>query len=106
MLQFSYALLPYLFARYLARDTEAELGGSWWSLGAVHLGSALLWLSIFVEPSGPISGGAYALWALSMLPILARLWPTLRRSLDRLDGEAPADAVPTAPLLADPASGD
>lgn len=48
MLQFLYALVPYFVVRWLLRDGTARLGGNWLSLAAVNLGSALIWVSIFV----------------------------------------------------------
>jgi hypothetical protein len=48
MLQFLYAVIPYVIARWLLGDKGARLGGNWLSLTTVNLGSALIWASIFV----------------------------------------------------------
>jgi len=85
VLQFGYALLPYLFARvFLAEDPRkpVQLGGNWFSLIMVHLGGIFLWVSIFITAyQNILHGTAYALWALSMLPILTQLWHITRRGL-------------------------
>lgn len=85
VLQFGYALLPYLFRRVFLPDEPARLGGSWLSLLAIHTGSAFLWASIFAGPLQNILNGiAYSFWALSMLPILVELSGILRRGLTGL----------------------
>ena len=75
VLQFGYALLPYLFAQTWLGEEHASLGGSWFSLVTVHLGGVFLWASIFILPlQAVLHGAAYALWFVSMLPILRQLW--------------------------------
>lgn len=75
VLQFGYAMIPYLFSRFLAPEQPAKLGGSWLSLFTVHLGGVLLWISIFVKDyQAVLHGTAYALWAVSMLPIVIQMW--------------------------------
>lgn len=77
VLQFGYALIPYLFRR--AFSQPAELGGSWLSLAGVHLGAVFLWIGIFaVEAQGTLHGIAYTLWAFSLLPIIADLLRSAR----------------------------
>jgi hypothetical protein len=74
VLQFSFALIPYLFHRWFLPDQPAKLGGSYFSLAAAHLGTAALWASLFIKPlQGALLGTAYALLGLSMLPILFQL---------------------------------
>ncbi len=86
VLQFAYALIPYLFARFFLPKEESKLGGNWFSLIAVHLGGAFLWASIFVkEYQAILHGTAYALWLVSMLPILIDLWRIMRAGLTRLE---------------------
>lgn len=78
VLQVGYALVPYLFSRVLLPAAPARLGGSWWSLAAIHAGSVLLWVGIFGGAAqGAFHGAAYALWAVSLLPIVLSLWQTL-----------------------------
>ena len=86
VLQFGYAIIPYLFRRAFEPDTPARLGGNWFSLSAVHLGGIFLWASIFVSAyQGPLHATAYALWALSALPIVAELWRIVRIGLARIE---------------------
>jgi hypothetical protein len=69
-LQFSYAYLPYFFSRAFLPGERARLGGSWLSLITVNLGGLFLWVSIFItEYQGFLHGTAYALWAVSIVPI-------------------------------------
>lgn len=74
VLQFGYALIPYFAQRYVVRDGAAQLGGSWFSLAAIHVGSALIWASIFIVPwQASLHGAGYAVYVLSMLPIIVQL---------------------------------
>lgn len=85
-LQFGFALLPYLFAKGLAPDAPAPLGGSRWSWWLVNLGSVVLWASIFAQPvRTTLYGGAYLLWTAALLPIVGQLWRILRDGLARLE---------------------
>lgn len=85
-LQFGYALIPYLFARLFQPNAEAELGGNWFSLATVHLGGAFLWVSIFVkEYQTLLHGTAYALWVISMTPIVFELWNIAHDGMARLE---------------------
>ena len=82
VLQFGYAVLPYLFVRYLLPDQPASLGGNWFSLIAVHLGGLFLWASIFITPYQMLLHGvAYTWWALSALPIVVELWRIVQAGL-------------------------
>ncbi len=96
VLQFGYALLPFIFRRALLPGEPARLGGSWLSLLAIHTGSAFLWASIFIEPyRGLLHGVAYGFWALSMLPVLLQLFAIISAGLARQESESfippPAD---------------
>lgn len=74
VLQFGLALIPYGFARWLRPGRVAALGGSWVSLAALHIGSVLLWVSIFVKDyQGVLRGGAYLAWVVALLPLVAQL---------------------------------
>lgn len=85
VLQFGYALIPYLFSRLFLPDRPATLGGSWLSLMAAHVGGVFLWASIFVEGyQATLHGMAYAFWLLSMLPIVAQLWRMVRTAVESL----------------------
>jgi hypothetical protein len=90
VLQFGYALIPYLFVRFLLPEQPAQLGGGWFSLITVHLGGVFLWVSIFVKDYQAIlHGTAYASWAVSLLPIVIQLWRTTRIGWARLESAAP-----------------
>jgi hypothetical protein len=87
VLQFSYAIVPYLFGRVFLGVESANLGGSWFSLATVHLGGLFLWLSIFISPAqATLHGIAYALWSASMVPFLTQLWKIMRQSPAVLQG--------------------
>ncbi|MBK7896333.1 MAG: hypothetical protein IPJ90_15950 [Anaerolineaceae bacterium] len=77
VLQFGFAIIPYFARRQFQPQAEAELGGSWLSLVAVHLGGVALWVSIFVENSGLWHGLAYGLWLVAIVPIVLELWRIL-----------------------------
>ncbi|MBL8059028.1 MAG: hypothetical protein JNK29_20150 [Anaerolineales bacterium] len=93
VLQFGLALLPYLFARLLFPERPARLGGSWFSLAAVHLGGGLLWASIFVKDySTWLHGSAYALWVAALLPGVWQLWQSARAGWAWLEAQEAAPA--------------
>lgn len=70
VLQFGYALIPYLVQRYSLGESKASLGGHWISLLTVNVGSVLVWASIFVIPlRNNLHSAAYVFYMLSMLPV-------------------------------------
>jgi hypothetical protein len=78
-LQFGYAVIPYLFRRFLLPEQPAKLGGSWFSLLTAHLGGVFLWVSIFaLDYQAVLHGLAYALWVASLIPVLLDLWRVAR----------------------------
>jgi len=86
VLQFGYALIPYLFTRFFLPKEEAKLGGNWFSWITVHLGGAFLWASIFIkEYQAILHGTAYTLWLISMLPIVIDLWRITRTGFVQLE---------------------
>jgi hypothetical protein len=86
VLQFSFALVPYFLSRVLLADRAATLGGSWGSLLLAHVGSALIWASIFIEPQRALlHGAAYVFYALAMLPITWSVWRMFRKGMGRLE---------------------
>jgi hypothetical protein len=86
VLQFGYAIIPSLFRRAFEPHIPARLGGNWFSLVAVHLGGIFLWASIFISAyQGSLHATAYALWALSALPILLELWRITRGGLAQME---------------------
>ncbi len=86
VLQFGFALIPYLFRRTFLSGEAANLGGSWFSLVTVHLGGVFLWASIFIKDyQAVLHGTAYALWMMSLIPILIDLWRIVRAGLERIE---------------------
>lgn len=86
VLQFGYALLPYVFAKVLLPGQMPKLGGNWFSLITVHLGGIFIWISIFSQAyQATLHGIGYAFWVVSALPILLELWRIMRTGLTRIE---------------------
>jgi hypothetical protein len=86
VLQFGYALVPYLFARFFEPDQPAHLGGTWLSLVSMNLGAVLFWISLFFPGAETISRVlAYAFWTLSGVPILTGLWKSFRSGMKSVE---------------------
>lgn len=82
VLQFGFAIVPFVFRRISQPDGEARLGGNWFSFVFINLGSLVFWSSIFMpDMLMTLQGVTYALWTLAMLPIAWELWEILRDSL-------------------------
>ncbi|MDL1910489.1 hypothetical protein FBQ81_07315 [Chloroflexi bacterium CFX6] len=82
IVQFGYALVPYLFTRFFEPHKPARLGGTWLSLAAVHAGSVLFWVSLFFPNIEAVArAAAYGFWILSGIPILIALWKSLHSGL-------------------------
>lgn len=83
LLQFVFAVVPYLFARILLPGQPAQLGGNRLSLLMVHLGGLFFVPGIFIERyQALLQGMGYAFWALSMLPVGAQLWRSVRAAAE------------------------
>jgi hypothetical protein len=94
VLQFGYAVLPYVFARFLLPEQPAQLGGSWFSLITAHLGGIVLWASIFItDYQALLNGLAYGLWMLSLLPVVRQLWQIAQMGWARLENTSSAFAT-------------
>ncbi len=75
ILQFGMAMVPYFIDRYLLKAEKPQLGGTWLSLLLVNVGSALIWLGIFIQPLDAILyGTAYLLLSLAALVVALQLW--------------------------------
>ena len=86
ILQFGYALVPYLFTRFFEPNKPARLGGTRLSLVTVHLGGILFWVSLFFPNVEPVSRAlAYGFWIVSGLPILISLWRSLRSGMQKVE---------------------
>jgi cytochrome c oxidase cbb3-type subunit I len=84
LLHFAYALLPYFFRRAFEPGEPATLGGSWFSLIAIHLGSLFFWAGILgIGSRAALQGVAYLFWAVSLLPIALSLWRIIHAGLAR-----------------------
>jgi len=96
VLQFSFAVVPFLVRRFLLGDAGAGPGGSWFSLAAVHVGAVFLWAGIFAAGAeAALHGVAYALWAAALVPVVRDLAGVVRVWLgDRRLGEAVPDREP------------
>ena len=95
-LQFGYAVIPYLFRRSLLPEQPAKLGGSWLSLITAHLGGVFLWVSIFAQGyQVMLHGTAYALWVVSMLPVVIDLWRVARTAWARWERQSAAPLLET-----------
>ncbi len=95
VLQFGVALIPYLFARWLFPGRPASLGGSWFSLGAIHVGGVLLWASIFLKDiQGLVHGAAYLAWAVALVPVVIQVRRLAQEALeDRIASNAPSKGL-------------
>lgn len=90
LLQFAFAIVPYLFTRVLLPGQPAKLGGNWLSLLMVHLGGLFFVPGIFIEQyQAVLQGIGYAFWALSLLTIVIQLWHIARVGWARLESAAP-----------------
>ncbi len=86
VLQFGYALIPYLVERYLVGESKASLGGNWFSLSTINVGSALVWASIFVIPlRSSLHSAAYLFYVLSMLPVAWQVGRLLHEWFTRME---------------------
>ena len=74
ILQFSYAVIPFLLRKTLQPDLPQSMGGTWLSLVTLNAGSLIYWASLFIPVSqGPIRGAAFLLWVVSLLPVLLEI---------------------------------
>jgi hypothetical protein len=93
VLQFGFALIPFLVQRYLLGDRGAGLGGNWFSLLAINGGSVLVWASIFVVPlRNTLHSAAYLIYVIAMLPVAWQLGQMLYGWFQALEQEALAPA--------------
>jgi cytochrome c oxidase cbb3-type subunit I len=93
LLQFGFAIIPYFARQQFQPQANAELGGSWLSLGTVHLGSIALWVSIFAPEAGGWHGLAYGLWLIAIVPMVLELWQIMRPIFDEADRQETAVAT-------------
>lgn len=91
ILQFGYALIPFLFSWVFVPHQPAQLGGTWLSLATSNGGSLLYWISMFLAAGqSPVRGVAYLLWIISLIPILMSLMASMSNRLEQIrDQERP-----------------
>ncbi len=89
IMQFGMAFIPYFVDSYLLKSDTPRLGGTWPSLLLVNVGSALIWLGIFIQPMDAILyGTAYLLLSLAALVVAWQLWKQIRGVFDRAEEKA------------------
>ncbi|MFT7585877.1 MAG: hypothetical protein ACI9EW_002305 [Cellvibrionaceae bacterium] len=90
VLQFSFAILPYLYHRFFLGGEKAQLGGTWLSFALVNAGSIILWASILIEPMrNNLHGAAYMLWAISFLPVTYDIWEKTKAGMQQAENAIP-----------------
>lgn len=86
ILQFGIALIPYIARRFFLKQETPQLGGSWFSLAGIALGSVLVWVSIFlVDMRGVLYGIGFALYALAMIPPVKELFEIVRDGFRKIE---------------------
>lgn len=85
VLQFAFAFAPYIFARVLAPDQPAQLGGNRVSLFALNAGTLSIVAAIVSETNqATFNAMAFGLWAIAILPIARELWERARSTSERM----------------------
>ncbi|MBI5650430.1 MAG: hypothetical protein HZC40_08305 [Chloroflexi bacterium] len=83
VLQFAFALAPYIFARAFAPAQPARLGGNALSLLALNLGTACIVAAVLSEEyQARFDALAFALWAIALVPIARAVWRHTRDAFD------------------------
>lgn len=88
ILQFGFALIPFLFTRAFTSGQPARLGGTWFTLISINLGNLLYWISMFWDAGrGPIRSAAYLFWIISLIPVVMALARMVSGRLEQVRGE-------------------
>lgn len=86
VLQFGIALIPYIARRFFLKQENPQLGGNWFSLAGIALGSVLVWVSIFlVDIRGVLYGVGFALYALAIIPPVNELFEIVRDGFRKIE---------------------
>ena len=86
VLQFGVALITYIARRCFLKQETPPLGGHWFSLAGIALGSVLVWVSIFlVDMRGVLYGIGFALYALALIPPVKELFEIVRDGFRRIE---------------------
>jgi cytochrome c oxidase cbb3-type subunit I len=85
VLQFTYAVLPFMLGKTSLAGRSPVLGGTWLSLAAVNAGSILYWTSLFLSSGQELlRGTAFLLWLVSLLPFLLEVGSILRKLTEQV----------------------
>lgn len=68
------AIVPYFINKYFLPTSKATLGGNWITLLFLHLGSIILWISIFTEGNPMTHGIAYICWIIALIAFLFEVY--------------------------------
>lgn len=83
VLQVAVAVIPFFTMRVFRPDEPARLGGSWWTVIGLNLGSILLWMGIFITPYfNVLTGSAYLVWAITAFIFAWDLLKIIRAGTD------------------------
>lgn len=86
ILTFILAVIPYFFSQVFQPIRASALGGSWWSLASMHLGSLLFWLGLFLPSAqAGLRAGAFFFWFAALLPILLELYAQAKAGTERME---------------------
>lgn len=86
ILTFLLAVIPYFFNQVFRPNRPPAPGGSWWSLTAMHTGSVLFWLGLFLpNVQAALRAGAFFFWLVGMLPMLVELYGLAKAGTDHLE---------------------
>lgn len=86
IMTFCLAVIPYFFTQVFQPNRAPALGGSWWSLVAMHLGSLLFWLGLFLPNiQTGLRAGAFFFWFAALLPMLIELYARAKAGTERME---------------------
>jgi hypothetical protein len=86
VLQFGISLIPYVARRFVLKEENPQLGGSWGSLAAATVGSLFVWTSIFLIPArGVLYGVGFALYTLALVRPVRELTEIARDGLQKYE---------------------
>lgn len=100
ILTFILAVIPYFFTQVFQPIRATALGGSWWGLIAMHLGSLMFWLGLFLPSiQAGLRAGAFFFWFAALLPMLLELYARAKAGTERMERASrrivPGDTVQT-----------
>ena len=84
--QFGIALIPYIFRRYLLKEKNPALGGSWLTLTLLTLGGLIIWISIFSPIENVLYGIGFVLYTIAFIQPLKELLDIVRKATAKFEG--------------------